>query len=579
MAKVRIYQLAKELGMENAELLEILNEMGVSYKSHASTLEDETAQAVKEIIAEQRGLEEQRRREEEAKRAEEARKALPHRPPVVVIMGHVDHGKTSLLDYLRKSRIAEREAGGITQHVGAFEVKTKGGTVVFIDTPGHEAFTSIRQRGARVADIAVIVIAADDGIMPQTKEAIAHAKAAGAKIIFAANKMDLPQANLDKVYQDLMREQFVPEAYGGDAIVVPISAKTGQGVADLLDMILLVAELEDLRADPEAEPKGVILEARVDKQAGVLASMLVQEGTFRVGDYLVAGEVWGKIRAMRDSDDNQRKEAPPGSAVQVLGFSELPHAGEVVHWVPDQVAAKEIAEERILERKDREAGAETGLRARNIADLLRTMKEAEQKEINIILRTDTQGSLEAIQQILAKESTEEVKINVMFAAVGAPAESDVLLATTANAAILSFGVNPAGSVKKMAEQKGVPLQSFRIIYELIDEVRKMVRGQREPVFKEEVLGTAEVRAVFKLSRGIIAGCMVTSGKIPRNADIRVLRKGKEIWKGKIESLKRLKDDVREVAQGFECGIQLEGFTEFEEGDIFEASQQVEVMQS
>lgn len=579
MAKVRIYQLAKELGMENAELLEILDEMGVSYKSHASTLEDETAQAVKEIIAEQRGLEEQRRREEEAKRAEEARKALPHRPPVVVIMGHVDHGKTSLLDYLRKSRIAEREAGGITQHVGAFEVKTKGGTVVFIDTPGHEAFTSIRQRGARVADIAVIVIAADDGIMPQTKEAIAHAKAAGAKIIFAANKMDLPQANLDKVYQDLMREQFVPEAYGGDAIVVPISAKTGQGVADLLDMILLVAELKDLRADPEAEPKGVILEARVDKQAGVLASMLVQEGTFRVGDYLVAGEVWGKIRAMRDSDDNQRKEAPPGSAVQVLGFSELPHAGEVVHWVPDQVAAKEIAEERILERKDREAGAETGLRARNIADLLRTMKEAEQKEINIILRTDTQGSLEAIQQILAKESTEEVKINVMFAAVGAPAESDVLLATTANAAILSFGVNPAGSVKKMAEQKGVPLQSFRIIYELIDEVRKMVRGQREPVFKEEVLGTAEVRAVFKLSRGIIAGCMVTSGKIPRNADIRVLRKGKEIWKGKIESLKRLKDDVREVAQGFECGIQLEGFTEFEEGDIFEASQQVEVMQS
>lgn len=494
-------------------------------------------------------------------------------------MGHVDHGKTSLLDYLHKSRIAEREAGGITQHVGAFEVKTKGGTVVFIDTPGHEAFTSIRQRGARVADIAVIVIAADDGIMPQTKEAIAHAKAAGAKIIFAANKMDLPQANLDKVYQDLMREQFVPEAYGGDAIVVPISAKTGQGVADLLDMILLVAELEDLRADPEAEPKGVILEARVDKQAGVLASMLVQEGTFRVGDYLVAGEVWGKIRAMRDSDDNQRKEAPPGSAVQVLGFSELSHAGEVVHWVPDQVAAKEIAEERILERKDREAGAETGLRARNIADLLRTMKEAEQKEINIILRTDTQGSLEAIQQILAKESIEEVKINVMFAAVGAPAESDVLLATTANAAILSFGVNPAGSVKKMAEQKGVPLQSFRIIYELIDEVRKMVRGQKEPVFKEEVLGTAEVRAVFKLSRGIIAGCMVTSGKIPRNADIRVLRKGKEIWKGKIESLKRLKDDVREVAQGFECGIQLEGFTEFEEGDIFEASQQVEVMQS
>jgi len=574
MAKIRIYQLAKELGMGNDELLKILDEMGVTYKSHASTLEEDTAAAVKELIGEQRVA-------EAARKAEEARKAIPHRPPVVVIMGHVDHGKTSLLDYLRKSRIAEKEAGGITQHVGAFEVKTApqgregGGKVVFIDTPGHEAFTTIRQRGAKVADIAVIVIAASEGVMPQTKEAIAHAKASGAKIIFAANKMDLPNADINKVYQGLMQLGMVPVAYGGDVEVLPISAKTGQGIADLLETILLTAELEDLRADPKAEAQGVILEARVDKQAGVLVSLLVQQGTLRIGDYVVAGEHWGKIRAMSDAEGARRSEAGPGSAVQVLGFSELPVAGDTFVWVPDQVAAKEITEERIEERKANQGMAELS-RARSLADLMRKVHQAEQKEINLILRTDTQGSLEAIQNILAKESTEEVKINVLLAGVGAPSESDVLLASTANGAILSFSVNPSGSVKKMAEQKGVPLQNFRIIYELIDEIRKMVKGQREPVYKEEILGTAEVRAIFKLTRGVIAGCMVTSGKITRNADIRVLRKGKEVWKGRIESLKRLKDDVREVAQGFECGILLEGFTEFLEGDVLEASQQVEV---
>jgi len=572
MAKIRIYQLAKELGMENAELLEILDSMEVDYKSHASTLEDTTAQAVKELIGEQKVA-------AEAKRVEEARLALPHRPPVVVIMGHVDHGKTSLLDYLRKSRIAEKEAGGITQHVGAFEVKTKAGTVIFIDTPGHEAFTGIRQRGAKVADIAIIVVAADDGVMPQTKEAIAHAKAAGAKVIFAANKMDLPQANIDKVYQDLMKEGIVPVAYGGDAEVMPISAKTGQGVQDLLETILLTAELEDLRADPEAEAQAVVIESRIDKQAGVLASLLVQQGTLHVGDFVVVGEVWGKIKAMTDSEGTRHNQAGPGSAVQVLGFSELPIAGDTVYWVPDQVAAKEITEERIAEHKAQaEVVSERGP-ARNIADLLRSMQEAEQKEIALILRTDTQGSLEAIQQILAREQTEEVQINVLLASVGAPSESDVLLASTAGGAILSFGVTPSGSVKKMAEQKGVPLQSFRIIYELIDEIRRMLRGQREPVYKEEMLGQAEVRLIMKLTKATVAGCMVTSGKITRNADIRVLRKSKEIWKGKVDSLKRFKDDVREVAQGFECGISLEGFSEFEEGDILEASQQVEVVQS
>jgi translation initiation factor IF-2 len=571
MAKLRIYQLAKELGMENNELLEILDQMGVEYKSHASTLEEETAIAVKELIGEQKVA-------DANKAAEAVRQSIPHRPPVVVIMGHVDHGKTSLLDFLRKSRIVEKEAGGITQHVGAFEVKTKGGTVVFIDTPGHEAFTGIRQRGARVADIVVVVIAADDGIMPQTKEAIAHAKAAEAKIIYAANKMDLPQANLEKVYQDLMQQSIVPVPYGGDAEVLPISAKTGQGIPELLETILLTAELEDLRADPAAETKGVVIESRVDKQAGVLATLLIQEGTLKIGDFVVAGEVWGKVKAMTDAEGARRNQTGPGSAVQVLGFSELPSAGETFVWVPDQVAAKEITDERITERKADEGSRDTGTgRAKTMADLLRSM-QSEQKTINLILRTDTQGSLEAIQTILARESTQEVEINVMLAAVGTPSESDVLLASTASGAILSFGVVPAGSVKKVAEQKGVPLQSFRIIYELIDEVKKMVRGQKDPVFKEETLGQAEVRAVFKLSSGTVAGCMVTGGKITRNSDVKVVRKGKEVWKGKVDALKRFKDDVREVTNGFECGITLNGFSEFLEGDVLEASQQVEVVQ-
>ena len=572
MAKVRIYQLAKELGMENEALLKILDDMGVEYKSHASTLEDSTASAVKELIGEQKVA-------EAGKKAEEIRQTIPHRPPVVVIMGHVDHGKTSLLDYLRKSRIAEKEAGGITQHVGAFEVKTKGGTVVFIDTPGHEAFTTIRQRGAKVADIAIIVIAASEGVMPQTKEAIAHARASGAKLIFAANKMDLPNADINKVYTDLMQLSVVSVAMGGDAEVMPISARTGDGIADLLETILLTAELEDLRADPNTEASGVILEARVDKQAGVLVSLLVQQGTLHIGDFVVAGEQWGKLKAMSDSEGARRTEAAPGSAVQVLGFSDLPTAGDTFVWVPDQIAAKEITDERIGERKTKAANEATGGRAvpKSMAELLKSMGEADQKEINIILRTDTQGSLEAIQNILAKESTEEVKINVLLSGVGSPSESDVLLASTANGAILSFSVTPSGSIKKIAEQKGVPLQSYRIIYELIDEIRKMVKGQKDPVFREEMLGTAEVRLIMKLTKGTVAGCMVTSGKITRNADIKLLRKGKEIWKGKVDALKRFKDDVREVASGFECGITLDGFTDYEEGDILEASLQIEVV--
>jgi translation initiation factor IF-2 len=569
MAKTRIYQLAKELDLSNEALLELLDSMGVEYKSHASTLDDATVTAIMEIVEEERGA-------AAKKAAEELRRSLPAKPPVVAVMGHVDHGKTTLLDTLRKSHLAEKEAGGITQQIGAFDVQLGGKRVIFIDTPGHEAFTAMRERGAKAADIAVIVIAADDGLMPQTREAIAHAKAAGIPIIFAANKIDLPQANLEQVNNGLMQEGFVPEAFGGDAIVVPISARSGKGIPELLEMIQLVAELQDLRADPEAEARGVIIEAKLDRQAGVLATLLVQEGTFHIGDYIVSGPHWGKIRAMIDVDGKRPKEAAPGAAVQILGFSEVPAAGEIVEWVPDDAAAREIAAER------QETSSATGKEAkiRTMADMLRSLQETGPKEIALILRTDTQGSLDALKSILAKEETGDVAINILFAGAGAPTESDLLLASSANAAIFAFGVNAPGTVKKAAEQKGVPLKSFRIIYELIDEIRSMVRGQKEPELVEEVLGKAEVRDVFKLPKGgAVAGCYVTEGKITRNAEIRLTRKDQEIFKGGIDSLRRFKDDVREVASGYECGIKLAGFNDFEPGDILEATRVVEVSEA
>ena len=573
MSKIRIYQLAKELSIDTSDMLEVLDNMGVAYKSHASTLDEETAAAVLELINEQRGLEAKRQKEQ-------AWQALPHRAPVVAIMGHVDHGKTSLLDYLRKSHIADKEAGGITQHIGAFEVETKGGRVVFIDTPGHEAFTSIRERGAKVADIAVVVIAADDGIMPQTKEAIAHAKAADIPILFAVSKIDLPSANLEKVNNDLMREGLVPEAFGGDVVVAPISSKTGEGIPNLLDTLLLMAEMEDLRADPGADPVGVIVESRLDRQAGVLVTIIVQQGAFSVGDYLVAGESWGKIKAMITADGARVKSTGPSTPVQILGFSGMPAAGEQVEWVPDDQVAKEIAAEGRNERAVQEVEEADKHRIRSMADLLHSMQGSQKKEINLVLRCDAQGSLEAIRGVLARESTDEVEIKILLAAIGAPTEADILLASTAQAAIFAFGVNPSGPVRKAAEHKRVVLRSFRVIYDLIDEIEAMVKGETEPEYREEQIGQAEVRALFKLPKGgVVAGCMVVSGKITRSAKARVLRGKEEIWRGSIEDLKRFKDDVREVAQGYECGIRLAGFDDFKVGDMVEATQLVEVLES
>ena len=605
MSKIRIHALAKDLGVDSKKMLDLLHGMGVEAKTASSTIDEETAEIVKSLIADEAAPaskvadvssgtgSSKVASSAPAETAPEASsvadvapaKILPNRPPVVTIMGHVDHGKTSLLDYIRKTKVAEKEAGGITQHVGAFEAVTKGGKVVFIDTPGHEAFTSIRARGAQVADIAVIVIAASESLMPQTREAIAHAKAAGVPIMVAINKIDLPNANVDKVRNDLMQVELIPEELGGDTIVTPISARTGEGIDKLLENLLLIAELEDLRADPDGELKGVIIEAKVDKQAGVLATVLVQGGTLRVSDFLVVGERYGKIRAMTDANGARVTEATPGSAVQILGFSETPTAGEMVRRVANEHEARDLIGGRKETREDeqrlRERGVkrETNFSLESILGKPGATLEPEKRVVNLIVRADTQGSLEAIQGILQKENTEEVDVHIMFAGIGAPTEGDVLLASTAaGALILGFNATPPGSVKKMADLKKIEIKTHRIIYELVEDVQKLIRGGKEPVFEERLLGKAEVRMIIRVPKagGNIAGSYVTEGKMVRNGKAKVLRNKKEIWKGTFGSLKRFKDDVREVLQGYECGINLNGFDEFEVGDVIECAEVVEV---
>ncbi len=639
MSKVRIYTLAKDLAVDNQKLLEILDSLGVTYKSVSSTLDEETVDTIKGILADEGGSSSGAASEtvpdgttqaEPAAApvqtpaaataptpkddvtptatlpdpvptqtapaathtqpaaaaqpaasstavavAEAPAREIPHRSPVVTIMGHVDHGKTSLLDYIRKTKVAAKEAGGITQHVGAFEAMTSKGRIVFIDTPGHEAFTTIRARGANVADIAIIVVAADDSIMPQTREAIAHAQAAKVPLIVAINKIDLPQADVDRVKTDLTMVNLVPEDFGGDTVVVPVSAKTGEGIEDLLEYISLTAELEDLRADPKGVFSGVVIESKVDRQSGVLATVMVQEGTVNVGDFLVVGETYGKIKAMMDSQGERIKSAGPSTPVQVLGFSEAPVSGDKVASASNEHTAREKVAVRVDTRRTvEEARAQRKL---SLEEMMGSLVEV--REVNLILRADTQGSVEAIQGILAKRESEEVKLNVMLAGIGAPTEGDVLLASTAEATILCFSVTASGAVKKIADQKGVDLKSYKIIYELIDEVDRLIKGNVEPVFEEKYLGRAEVRMLIKHPKsGTIAGSYITDGSFKRNAKAKVTRGKTVVYEGTIVGLKRFKDDVREVQTGYECGINLD-WNDVLEGDIIEASEMVEVVQA
>ncbi|MBE6686577.1 MAG: translation initiation factor IF-2 [Ruminococcaceae bacterium] len=504
---------------------------------------------------------------------EDTESELVSRPPVVCVMGHVDHGKTSLLDAIRHTSVTSGEAGGITQHIGAYTVDIDGNAITFLDTPGHEAFTTMRARGAMATDIAVLVVAADDGIMPQTVEAINHAKAAGVDIIVAINKMDKPTANPDQVKQELTQYELVPEEWGGDVICVPVSAVTGMGIEDLLENILLIAEVKEFKANPNRHAKGVIIEAKLDKGRGPVATVLVQNGTLHAGDVVIAGTSVGHVRAMTDDKGKQVKNAGPSIPVEIIGLSEVPSAGDEFNAVEDEKKARELAEQRRDKAKNEMFKANSAV---SLDDLFAAISDGA-KTLNIIVKADVRGSAEAVKQSLEKLSNEEVKVKIISTGVGGIIESDVMLAAASNAIIVGFNVRPDKNAIDIAERQGIDIRTYRIIYECIEEITAAMKGMLAPTYKEERLGQAEVRATIRVPNvGTIAGSYVQDGKILRSAQIRVVRDGVIIFEDKISSLRRFKDDVKEVASGYECGIGLDKFNDIKEGDILEAFRMVEV---
>jgi len=493
---------------------------------------------------------------------------LKPRSPVVVVMGHVDHGKTSLLDAIRNTAVTDTEAGGITQHIGAYRVNCKGNDITFLDTPGHAAFTSMRQRGAMATDIAVLVVAADDGIMPQTIEAINHAKAAEVQIIVAINKMDKPEANPDRILQQLTEHGLVPEEWGGDIICVPVSAKTHDGIDNLLENILLVAEMMELKANPDRRAKGIVIEARLDKGRGPVASLLVQNGTLNTGDIIVAGTSVGRVRVMQNENGKEVKQAGPSVPVEITGLAETPNAGDVFDAVSDERLARQLVEQRKQKAKEEIFNAKQKV---TLDNLFQNLSEGDLKELNIIVKADVQGSVEAVRENLVKLSNEEVRVKVIHGGVGAVNESDVMLAQTSGAIIVGFNVRPDAVAAAAAERDGVDMRMYRVIYDCIEEITAAMKGMLAPKFRENILGTVEVRDTYKISSvGTVAGSYVTNGKVTRACQIRVVRDGIVICEDKIASLRRFKDDVKEVAQGYECGITLEKFGDIKEGDVFEA---------
>ncbi len=500
--------------------------------------------------------------------SEDKEEDLEVRPPVVVVMGHVDHGKTSLLDAVKKTNVIEGEAGGITQHIGAYKVKVNNREITFLDTPGHEAFTAMRARGAQITDIAILVVAANDGVMPQTVEAINHAKSAGIPIIVAINKIDLPDSNIDKVKQELMTYELVPEEWGGDTIFVPISAKNNQNIDQLLEMVLLEADMLELKANPNKQSKGVVIEARLDKGKGAIASMLVQRGTLDVGDTIVVGSSIGRIRSMIDDKGKKVRKAGPSTPVEIMGLTEVPQAGDIFYEVKDERTAKHLIEKRKRQEREKAMNAMSKV---TLDNLFSQMEAGDLKVLNLIVKADVQGSVEAIKQSMEKLVNEEVKVKVIHAAAGAVTESDVTLAKVSNAIIIAFNVRPMPNAKDMAEKEEVEIKQYSVIYQAIDDVESAMKGMLAPKYEEHIIGNAEVRQTFKISNvGTIAGAYVLDGKLERNAGVRVLRDNVVIHDGKLASLKRFKDDAKEVAKGYECGIQIEKYNDIKEGDIIEA---------
>ena len=515
--------------------------------------------------------------ETEPESYDDPEESLRDRPPVVTIMGHVDHGKTTLLDAIRETAVVETEAGGITQHIGAYQTEVDGRRITFLDTPGHEAFTAMRARGAKVTDIAVLVVAADDGVMPQTKESISHARAANVPIVVAVNKIDLPDSNPDRVLTELATEGLQAEEWGGTTQIARVSAKQREGLDELLEQILLVADAElDLKANPSVEASGPIIESRLDVGRGPVATMLVHRGTLKVGDAIVAGDAWGRVRALHDYHGDRLESAGPGDPVEIIGFDKPPQAGEVARVVENDRRARDLAHQR-SERLRREELAKRASRGVSLENLFAQLQAGAVADLNIVLKADVQGSVEAIVGELAKIQHAEVRVNVIHTGVGGITENDVNLAAASNAMVIGFNVRPSAEARQLADRQGIEIRQYRVIYELTQQIEQALVGLLSPVETEAVIGEVEVRALFRVSRlGTIAGCMVTSGVVRRNANVRIFRDGARIHETTIAQLKRFKDDAREVAEGFECGILLEGFNDLREGDIFEIYETREV---
>ncbi len=493
---------------------------------------------------------------------------LKPRSPVVTVMGHVDHGKTSLLDAIRETHVTKKEAGGITQHIGASAVNVNNKKIVFLDTPGHEAFTSMRARGAQITDIAILVVAADDGVMPQTVEAVNHAKAANVPIIVAVNKIDKLDANPDRVKQELTEHGLIPEDWGGDTIFVNVSALKGMGIEELLEMVLLVAEMQELKANPNRNAQGTIIEAKLDKGRGAVATVLLQKGTLSIGDAVVAGTAYGRVRAMLDDKGKRIKKAGPSTPVEILGLSEVPDAGEILYSVEDDKKAREIAENRKDKMRREQIKSSQMV---SLDDIFNKIKQGEVKDLNIIIKADVKGSIEAVKQSLEKLSNEEVKVNPIHGGVGAITESDIMLASASNAIVIGFNVRPNNTAMEVAKRENVDVRTYRVIYNAIEDVEAAIKGMLAPEYKEVVLGRAEIRATFKVpNAGIVAGIYVQQGKVTRNSKIRLLRDNVVIYEGIISSLRRFKDDVKEIATGYEGGLGIDGYNDIKEGDVFEA---------
>jgi len=561
-ATVVVRDLAELLHTTPIDVIKELMKQGVMASINQSVSYDAAA-----IIASQMGYEPHLQGEEavavERREVEEDTAKLQHRPPVVTVMGHVDHGKTSILDAIRKTNVTGREAGGITQHIGAYQVEVDGQKITFVDTPGHEAFTAMRARGATVTDIAILVVAADDGVMPQTLEAIDHAKAAGVPIIVAINKVDLPDANPERVKQQLAERELLIEEWGGDVIAIPVSAKTGDGLKDLLEHILLVAEVSELKADPDRPAEGTIIESELDASRGPMATTIVRTGTLKVGDSVVAGDTWGRVKAMFGERGQRLKAVGPSSPAKIMGLADVPRAGDILIVVGDERAAREV-----MDARERERGA--AAQRSTLEAFSSDVAAGRAKELTVVLKADVQGSLEALQQALEGLASDRARVRVIHTGTGKISESDVMLARASSGVIIGFNVRSEPGAVRIADAEGVDIRHYDIIYRLTEDIERALKGIMEPIIEEVIDGHAEVRAVFKVRGGRVAGCMVTDGVVRRNSQVRLSRGGEVLRSSRVSSLRRFQEDVREVQAGMECGIGIEGFSDVKEGDVIEA---------